>query len=153
MIATTRASITSGITVLLACVACAGALPLAVAGAAEGSISYTHESLQEYEKQLAANRIGEVTVNKRLRSLRVRLKSGSHVLAQYAPHQEPNVVAALKAKRVPVVVLKPAEAIREVPKKAAHHKIRYIAGGILIAVVIVVGAVLLIDRRRKSLRD
>jgi hypothetical protein len=153
MIATTRPSLSRRITVLLACLAFAGALPVAVAGAAEGSISYTRESFQEYEKQLAANKIKEVTVNKRLRSLRVTLKSGSHVLAQYAPHQEPSTIAALKAKRVPVVVLKPAEAIKEVPKKAAHHKLRYIAGGILIAVVIVVGAVLLIDRRRKSLRD
>jgi hypothetical protein len=151
MIATTRASITSGITVLLACLASVAMVPAAVATGAEGTIAYTHETLQAYEQQLAAGQIKEVTLNKRLRSLRVTLKDGSHVLARYAPRHKPQVLAALKARGVPVDVLTPAEARKELPKK--HHKLRYIAGGIVIVVLIVVGAVLYIDRRRKSLRD
>jgi hypothetical protein len=153
MIATTRASLTTKISAVLACVACATLLAAAAATGAEGTITYRHESLQEYEKQLAANQLKEVTVNKRVASLRVTLKDGSHVLARYGKHQEPAVVAALKARGVPVRTLKPAEALKEVAKKPVHHKLRYIAGGIVIVVVIVVGTVLYIDRKRKRQLD
>jgi hypothetical protein len=47
-------------------------------------------------------------------------------------------------------VLKPAVAAREASKTPVHHKLRYIAGGILVAVILIVGAVLLVDRRRKT---
>lgn len=134
----------------LVLLACAG-LPLC-AGAAAAEVKYTHESLRQYEKQLAGGQIREVTINKKVRSVHVTLNSGQHVLAKYAAHEEPKVKAALEAKGVPVHVLAKAAAYKEA-KKAVHHKLRYIAGGILIAVVIVVGAVLLIDRRRRALRD
>jgi hypothetical protein len=49
-----------------------------------------------------------------------------------------------------VTTLKPAEAAKEASKAPVHHKLRYIAGGILIAVIVIVGAVLLVDRRRKT---
>jgi hypothetical protein len=153
MIASQRASLTPRILVLLACLLSAGALASPVAAAAaEGSISYTHESFQQYQKQLAAGEITAATINKKVRSVHLTLKDGRHVLAKYAAHEEPKVVAALEAKRVPVSVLSKAAADKEA-KKAVHHKLRYIAGGILIAVIVVVGAVLLYDRRRKSLRD
>jgi hypothetical protein len=151
MIATTRASLTRTTALLLACAACFAVLPLAVAAGAEGTVTYTHESLQEFEKQLAAKQIQAVTINKRVRSLRVTLKDGRHVLARYERKGEPKVAAALAAKGVPVTVLKPAAAAKEVPKKA--HKLRYIAGGILILVIVVVGTVLYVDRRRKRRLD
>jgi hypothetical protein len=151
MIGTTRASLARAIALFLACTACIALLPLAVAAGAEGTVTYTHESLQEYEKQLAANQIKAVTINKRLRSMRITLKDGRHVLARYERKGEPKVAAALAAKRVPVTVLKPAEAAKEVPKKA--HKLRYIAGGIVILVLLVVGTVLYVDRRRKRQLD
>jgi hypothetical protein len=115
--------------------------------------AYKRESLQVYEQQLATGQIKSVVINKRLRSVRVTLKSGELVKAEYPPHEEPNVAAALRAKRVPVVVLTPAEAKKEASKATVHHKLRYIAGGILIAVVVIVGAVLLWDRRRKRLAE
>jgi ATP-dependent Zn protease len=126
-------------------------LPAAVAAAAEGTVTYTHESLQQFEKQLAAKQIASVTINKRLRSLRTTLKDGRHVLARYGRKEEPKLASTLAAKGVPVEVLKPAVAAKEVPKKA--HKLRYIAGGILIVVLLVVGTVLYVDRKRKRSRD
>jgi hypothetical protein len=131
--------------------ACAAVLPVAVAGAAAGTSAFTPESLQAFEKQLAAKQIKTVTINKRVRSLRTTLKDGSLVLAHYGRKEEPKLAAALAAKGVPVEVLKPAEAAKEVPKKA--HKLRYIAGGILIIVIVVVGTVLYVDRKRKRDRD
>jgi hypothetical protein len=120
------------------------------AGAAESTTAYTHEGVKAFEQQLAGGQIQSATFNKRVRSLRLILKDGKHVLYRYPPKQEPALAAKLASKGVPVTVLKPAEAAKEAKKVPVHHKLRYIAGGILLAVIIIVGAVLLIDRRRKT---
>jgi hypothetical protein len=116
--------------------------------AGQGAVSYTRESFQAFEEQLKSSQIREATINKRLRSLRLTLRDGRHVLAQYAPHEEPRVLAELRARSVPVSVLGGTKA--KPAKKAVHHKLRYIAGGIVIAVVVVVGAVMLYNRRRRA---
>jgi hypothetical protein len=149
MILSTRLFPTRALTMI--CLACA-CLMLALgasASAAEPTVHYTKESLQEYEKQLAGGQIRAVTINKFLRSLRITLKDGRYVLATYPKHEEANTAAQLAAKHVPVTVLVPAAAQKEAKAKPVHHKLRYIAGGIVIVVIVVVGAVLLVDRRRK----
>ena len=128
----------------------AAALLASVPGLAKGAPSkFTKESRQTYERQLAANEIRDATFNKRLRSLRLTLKDGRYVLYRYPRKGEPALAAQLKAGHVPVTILTSAQAKSEGSKAARHHKIRYIAGGILVAVIVIVGAVLLIDRRRK----
>jgi hypothetical protein len=129
---------------------CLALAPAAPAGAAEGTVHYVKESLAEYEHQLSSGQITAATINRRVGSVRLTLKGGEHFLVHYGAHEEPKVAAALAAKSVPVTVLKPAEALREAKKVPVKHKLRYIAGGILIAVIIIVGAVLLVDRRRKA---
>ncbi|MCW2969935.1 MAG: hypothetical protein JWO23_1062 [Solirubrobacterales bacterium] len=126
------------------------ALLVPAAGAAEATIAYTHEGVKAFEQQLASGQIRSATFNKRVRSLRVTLKDGRHVLYRYPPKGEPALASQLQAKGVPVTTLKPAEAAKEASKAPVHHKLRYIAGGILIAVIVIVGAVLLFDRRRKT---
>ena len=121
-----------------------------VAPAAEAKVTYEHESEAAYEKQLAAGQVQAATFNKRVRTIHVTLKDGRHMLVRYPPHHQTALAAALQAKHVPVTVLKPAGAIKEASKIPVHHKIRYIAGGILIAVIVIVASVLLIDRRRKT---
>jgi len=91
-----------------------------VAPAADGAIVYTHESEADFAKQLAAKQVKAVEINKRLRTMRVTLADGSHVLASYPKKQEPQT----------------------------HHKIRYIAGGVIVLVILIVGGVLLVNRRR-----
>jgi hypothetical protein len=152
MISSTRTFAAAKVGPLLACLLVLVALPLASAGAAGAEIAYTQESLPEYEHQLASGQVKAATINKRIRTVRVTLADGRYVKAKYAAHQEPSVVKALEAKHVPVTVLSKAAADKEA-KKGVHHKIRYIAGGILIAVVVIVGIVLVVDRRRKALRD
>lgn len=151
MIATTRASIAARIALCIALLACTSVLP--VSAAAGASIVFQNETFTQYEQQLAGAQIQAVTINKRVRSLRITLKDGRYVLAKYAKHEEPTVAAALAAKHVAVTVLAPSVAIKEVPKKAAHHKLRYIAGGIVIVVIVIVGAVLYINRKRAADRD
>jgi len=131
---------------LLVCLAVA--VPIA---AAQGAVSYQHESEAEYTQQLAKGEIASATINKRLRTIRIRLKDGRHVLAKYPRHQEPRVLAELKAKGVKVSVLGKAQALAEEKKLPKKHKLRYIVGGVLIAIVVVAGGVALY--RRTSARD
>jgi ATP-dependent Zn protease len=151
MIATTRASLTATIAVLA--VSLAGFLllgPADTAGAAP-LVIYQHESFEEYEQQLAGGQVRSVEINKRVGSVRVTLENGQRFVAKFKRKEEKKVAAAAQAKGVPVSVLKPTEASKEVVKvkKTIHHKLRYIAGGILIVVIVIVGAVLFISRKRK----
>jgi hypothetical protein len=135
----------------LACVCLAALVVASSAGGA--TIVYEPESQTVLLHQLATGQVQSVTVNKRVRSLRVTLKDGTHVLVKYPAHHEAETVARLKAKGVTVAILSQSQAEAEAKKKPVHHKLRYIAGGILIVVIIVVVAVLLIDRRRKMRLD
>jgi hypothetical protein len=150
MIRSTRVLQSPKIALSVACFACACLLPTAVAGAAAAPVAHFQtESVQAYEQQLAAGQITAATFNRRVRSLHLTLKDGRHVLVKYVAHGEPKLAKELRAKRVPITVLKATEAKKEGTKKPVHHKLRYIAGGIIVAVIIVVGAVLLVDRSRK----
>jgi hypothetical protein len=153
MIATTRAPFATRIAARAASLAWVALLLAASAAAAASVPTYQPESLKTYEQQLASGQIQAVTINKKLRSLRITLKDGSYVLAKYARKEEPKNVAALEAKHVPVTILTPAEAAKQVTKKPVHHKLRYIAGGIVIIVILIVGAVLYINRKRQSERE
>jgi ribosomal protein S11 len=132
------------------CLAAAGPLAGVATAAEETTIVYTPESEATFAQQLAAKQIESVIVNKRLRSLRVTLKDGSHVLVKYPKHQEPATVAKIQSKGVSVTVLSTKEAEKQAGKgKKHHHKIRYIVGGALIIVILLVIAVLLFNRRRR----
>lgn len=137
---------------LFVCLAPAALAP--AAGAAEGTVTvkFQHESLPVYEQQLAHDQVAAVTFNKKLRTVRVTLKNGQHVLAEYPPHQEPRLAAALAAKGVPVTILTKKEAAKEAPKPTSH-RLRYIAGAIVVVVIVVVGIVLYISRRRKRVEE
>jgi hypothetical protein len=126
---------------------------LAAGPAAAETVTYTHESQQAYEQQLAAHEIAQARINKFVRHLDLTLKNGQHFVYVYAPKSEPTVYAALIAKHIPVEVLTPAVAQAEAKKAPVHHKIRYIVGGVVIAIAIIVVAVLLIDRRRKAIAE
>lgn len=121
--------------------------PLSGAGAAVPQ--YTKESQQTYEKQLNAGEIASATFNKRLRSLRLTLKNGEHVLYRYPKKGSKALEEALKAKKVPVTILKPSEAAKETTKKPGH-KLRYIVGGVVVVVIVVAGLVLLFNRGRSA---
>jgi hypothetical protein len=156
MIAKTRLSLVAKLAVTVALLGCASQAPAALAAKAAvpvTPISYQPESYAEYQQQLAAGQIQAVTINKRLRSLRITLKDGRYVLAKYQPKEEAKVAGALAAAHVPVVVLSSTAALAEVKAKPAHHKIRYIAGGVLLVLIVIVVAVLLVRRRRAAAAD
>ncbi len=74
---------------------------------------YEPESLPAYERQLAGGQVASVTINKRLRVLRVTLNDGRLARARYPAHMFVSVAAELNAKGVPVTILSRADAERE----------------------------------------
>jgi hypothetical protein len=121
--------------------------------AAEATPKYVDESKLAYEHQLAAHEIAEAVFNKRIRSLHIITKNGEHFRYRYPAKTEVALAAALKSKGVTVRILTPEEAKKEASKAPVKHKLRYIAGGILILIVVIVGGVLLWDRRRKAMAE
>jgi hypothetical protein len=131
-------------------------LPLALAvlalaaTAAPAAVRYTHETYPEYETQLKERQIREAVINKRLRTIRTTLNDGRHVLAQYPRHEEPHVLKELRSHHVTASVLSVEQAKKEQGSKPVHHKLRYIIGGVGIAVIVIVGGVVLYNRRRRQ---
>jgi hypothetical protein len=131
-------------------------LALLVGGAAaraESGPTYSHESLSQYEAQLKAGEIQSVIVNKRLRSLRVTLKDGTHVFAKYAKKTGPTYYKQIEAKGIPLTYMTVTAAKKEQEKSSQHHKIRYIAGAVLIVVLVIAGVILFMRRRRRDEED
>jgi hypothetical protein len=130
------------------CMTVAVLTAVASAGAAE-AVHYTKESLAQFERQMNTGLIQAAVFNKKVGSIRVTLTNGEHLLVHYGKHEGPPLEAKLKARHVAVSVLSTAAANKELKEAPKHHKLRYIAGGIVLAVIIVVGAVLLVNRRRQ----
>jgi hypothetical protein len=127
---------------------CASAILLGAAGpAGAAEITYEHESEQQWKAQLAAHEIASITINKRAQSLRTTLKDGRYVVATYPKHQYPRVVQELAAKHVQYKVLSKAAAAQLAKSAPHHHKWRYIIGGVLLALIVLVGGFIFIRRR------
>jgi hypothetical protein len=126
---------------------CAVALILGGAAQAAAEVKYTHESEQEWKSQLASGQIASVIINKRAQSLRTTLKDGRYVLANYPKHESPRVESELRTNHVPFSVLSKSAAAKLAKKAPVHHKLRYIVGGILVGIIVIVGGVLLVRRR------
>ncbi len=124
-------------------------LALSTATAHAATIVYLPVGETVFLHELDSGQVVAATINKRVRSVRVTLKDGSHVLVKYPAHHEPQTYAEIKAKGVPVAILTTSHAEAQRKSKPVHHKLRYIAGGILVVVIVVVAAVLIINRRRR----
>lgn len=116
-----------------------GVLP-ASAGAA--GIHYTHESMSALDAQIAAHQVQTAKFNKKAHTVHVRLNDGRHVLASYPSHNANQLAAQLTAAGAAVTLPPKPKA------KPVHHRLRYIAGGILIALIVIVAVVLGLNRRR-----
>jgi len=118
-----------------------GLLALAAPAGAETGIHYTRESFGAFQHQLNAGQIHAVVFNKKAHTMHLEMSDGRRLLVSYPSHNEPQLAALITARGVPVTVPKHTA-------KPVHHTLRYVAGGILIVVIIVILGVLLVGRRR-----
>jgi hypothetical protein len=126
---------------------CAAAMLLGGASQAVAEVTYKKETEAQWKAQLSSGQIAKVVINKRAQSVRTTLKNGEYVIANYPKHQSGRVEAELKAAHVPYEVLSKAQVEALAKAKPVHHKLRYIAGGILVGIIVVIGGVLLYRRR------
>ncbi len=112
---------------------------------AEG-VHFQKESLKSYEGQLSKGEVHALAFHPGSPTghLHISLNNGGHMTVVYAAGEQAKLFAKAQAKgaRVQIATAKAKKAV------AVKHKLRYIAGGILIAVILIVLVVLLIGRRR-----
>lgn len=130
---------------LAVCLSFSGLLA-AVALAAPG----TTESEAALRQQVSAKQVQSARINKRERTVRVTLKDGTQAVARYPKKQSEATAKRLEAAGVKVTVLTPAEAAKEggTQAKKSHHKLRYIAGAVVIVAILLGVAALFYIRRR-----
>jgi uncharacterized cupredoxin-like copper-binding protein len=142
MIRMSRALFAAAIAASALAVAGASAAPAALAASStahsEAAAHWKLESIQAYEKQLAAGEVKAAKFNLKKHSLHLILKDGSRVRIIFVPHQQGKYEASLKAAGVKIPTT-----------RAPSHKLRYIVGGIGIVLVIVIGVGIFLFVRRK----
>jgi ATP-dependent Zn protease len=122
-------------------VALLAALTLLAPADALGAVHAT----EGYQALLSQVRSGNVTVaviNRRPHDVKVTLKSGAVQEAIYPPADEKALARSLRAHGATVKFTK-------AKKPAVHHKLRYIAAGILGALIVVGGGLWFVSRRQQ----
>ena len=147
MIHTRRAPRISSIAVSATCLLGACLAISASAVAATTVIHFERETVPALTTQLDHGQVHALAFHPASPTghVHVSLNDGKHMTVAYAPTEQAQLLAVASAHNTPVTIAKAKTTV----SKPAHHKLRYIAGGILVLVIIVVLAVLLIDRRRK----
>ena len=105
------------------CVAGASVM-LALSTASTDATTIVYEPVSEtvFLHELDSGQVAAATINKRVRSVRVTLKDGSHVKVKYPKHDEPKTYALIKSRGVPVNILSEAEAKAEIKKTPSTTK-------------------------------
>lgn len=132
------------IAVLLACLACACGVTAAHAAGSKSGENVAKESLQAFEKQLAAGEVKSAALKPKRHLLHVKLADGRHLTVEYT-QSAGHLHKELRAHRVTVAKV----------KAPASHKTRDIVGGVVVVVliVVVVGLLLFWRRRRRAALD
>ncbi len=103
------------------------------------------ESIATFQSQLAGGHVHAVVVRTKQHKLHVTLNGGRKVAIVYVPSEQQALIAQIEARGVSVKVVKP----KSQSGLRSHHKLRYIAAGLVIVVIVIVVAVFLIMRRRR----
>lgn len=112
---------------------------------AQATPKFTKEDFSAFQAQLNSGQVTAVTFNKKAHTVHVTLKSGKLLVASYPPLQYKTISAQIKAKGVPVTI---EHVTKAGTPTTTHHKLRYIAAGVLVVVIIVIVLVLGFNRRR-----
>jgi hypothetical protein len=124
----------------IACILFCSAL---LASPAYAQTATTTESYQALLGQIGSRQVRSATINRKAHIVKAVLDDGSVQRVDYPPADERTLSDSLRKSGATVKIAKKKKA-----KKAVHHKLRYIAAGI-VGVIVVVGLVLLILRGRR----
>jgi hypothetical protein len=127
------------IMILLATLAVAAYAPLAIA--ATSTVTETYPALL---RQIVRRQVVIAHVNERTSDIRVTLKNGSEEFVVYPHAQHKVLVDSLLHHGVRVVYTAHVK-----PKKPVHHVLRYVAGGIVIVLLLIGGGVWMYTRGQR----
>jgi hypothetical protein len=125
---------------------CAALVLLLVAtgpAVAASGIHFQRESYQEFLRQLGHGEVHAVVLHAKAHVAHISLADGRHMTAVYPAGEQAQIAKEALARGVSATV-----SVTTHKAAPVHHKLRYIAGGVLIVVILVVLVVLLIGRRR-----
>lgn len=131
------------------CLACATlALAAGTTALAASAIHFQPEGLSALKGQLGHHEVHALTFHPATGTghIHVSMNDGRHMTVAYATSEQAQLVALAGTDRTPVAI---ALAKPKAVNASVHHKLRYVAAGILAVVIVVIAAVLLVDRRRK----
>ena len=117
---------------------------LLVPAAGLAAPEYTEETRQALERQLAKGEVSSAEFNKQVRSVHIKLQNGQLYLYHYEKGGSKKLKEKLVAKHVTVTVHHP---------NANKHKLRYIAIGVAVLLVVIAGVAFYYWRRRRNQRD
>lgn len=123
------------------------ALSAGATALAATAIHFQPESIGALKVQLAHHEVHALTFHPGTGTghIHVSMNDHRHMTVLYTTSEQAQLVALAGTDSTPTAIaLAKPKAVAPV-----HHKLRYIAAGILVVVIVVVAAVLLIDRRRK----
>ena len=100
-------------------------------------------SVSALQGQIDAGKVRSATFNKKAHTVHITLTDGTRELVSYPSHNEPQLAAQQQAKGARVKVDR-----AKTTKKPAAHRLRYIAAGVLVVLVVIVALVLGLNRRR-----
>ncbi len=106
-------------------------------------VHFQRESYQALLTQVRHGEVHALVLHPQGYKAHASLDNGGHFTATYPGGEVAQLQALARAHNASFTVAKATHTAT-----ATHHKLRYIAGGILIVVILVVLAVLLIGRRR-----
>jgi hypothetical protein len=115
---------------------------LAASGALAVAVKIT-ESYPALQAQVKADQVRDAVFNKKAHTVHIVLKSLTRENVLYPSHQYLALTAQLKAQGAKILLTH-----AKVKKKSTHHKLRYIAGGIVVVAVIGIAGLLYVRRRR-----
>jgi hypothetical protein len=124
------------------------AAPLAQPALASTAVHFQRESYAAFLAQLAHGEVHAVVLHPQGYKAHISLDNGSHFTATYPPSEVAKLEGQAQAKGASFTLAKATH-----KSAGTHHKLRYIAGGILIVVILVVLVVLLVGRRRALTED
>jgi hypothetical protein len=123
---------------------CAALLLLGLAATPALATHFEPETYGQLIAQLHRREVVALVLHPQGYKAHASATGGRHFTVAYTPAEQPVLAAAARAGGASFTV-----DVSKPKSTAVHHKLRYIAGGILIVVIVVVLVLLLVGRRRE----
>jgi hypothetical protein len=125
------------------------ALLAALGVSASSCLAATQVGYSVLLREIKSGPLIRAVINRTRGDIEIKFRNLSEWEAFYPPGARPRLQRLLHARHIRVIFATPPATTKPKPK-AVHHHLRYIAAGVLGALVVLGGAALIYDRRRRT---